>query len=175
VLAGFHLTFGFDQGGQAITLKPISPGNVLENRYARAGASAGLVTQLQRLLPDAEIRMADGQIVLAGRYEDHQKLKRLLAGQPLRATSGTSQGNERAGEQVFTLKASGQPAGAVARQVAQALGKQLRYDDATLEKLKQPVTLDVQKVTADELLRKTLQPLGLTYRLTESELVIVVQ
>jgi hypothetical protein len=79
----------------------------------------------------------------------------------------------KAGEKRYSLQVSNQPAGNVARTVAETLGRELRYEPEVLEKLKQPVTFKVENVTLDELMKTALAPLGMTYRLTAEELAIV--
>jgi len=63
----------------------------------------------------------------------------------------------------------------VVRKVAESLGKEPKYERLVLEKLKQPVKLEVKDVTLDYLLETTLKPLGLTYRITDDALEIVEQ
>ena len=70
---------------------------------------------------------------------------------------------------------SEQPAGAVVRKVAGDLGKELKYDAAVMNRLKAPVKLELDNVTLDYLLEKTLKPLGLTYRVSDQALEIVEQ
>ena len=57
--------------------------------------------------------------------------------------------------------------------VANSLGKELKYDAALLDKLKRSVSFTVKDVTLDELMKKTLDPLGLTYKLDEKGLEVV--
>jgi hypothetical protein len=77
------------------------------------------------------------------------------------------------GEKRYSLQVSNQPVGNVAQTVAQALGRELRYEAVVMEKLKQPVTFKVENVALDELMGAALKPVGLTYRLTEKDLTIV--
>jgi hypothetical protein len=138
-------------------------------RYAPRGSTTALATQLRRLLPEAEIRVQDGQIVLEGRAQDHEKLERLLLGQTVRTEKPATKSSEK----LFTLRATGQPAGAVVRQVAQSLGKEFRYDEALREKLQQPVTLDLKNATTAFLLENTLEPLGLRFQITDKEVIVL--
>jgi hypothetical protein len=173
VLAGFSLTFELDVSGRSLHLTPITTGNVIEHRYSPVGSAANLSVQLKRVLPDAKIRVEQGQIIVTSRQEDHEKTQRLLAGQPIRAAAPAKAKAARpAGELLLTLTVSAQPAGAVVRKVAEALGKRLSYDEAVVEKLKMPITLDLKDATPEHLLDATLRPLGLSHQLTEKELIV---
>jgi hypothetical protein len=74
------------------------------------------------------------------------------------------------GQKVYTMKFENQSAGNVVKSGANLIGKEMKFDPALLEKLKQPVTLDVKDVPLNELLEATLKPLGLTHRMTASAL-----
>jgi hypothetical protein len=170
VLAGFGLTFDIDSRGNSVRLVPQPVNVVLEKHYSRSGA-VDLAAQLRRALPEAKIRVEQGQIVVAGRQEDHDKVERLLAGQSVR----TSKASKIVGEKRYSLQVANEPAGKVVRKVAESLDKPPRYSPQVLEKLKQPVTFEVKEVTLNQLLVKTLAPLGLTYRLTDDALEIIDQ
>jgi len=170
LLTGFGLTFEIDSGGKSLRLAPQLTTVVLEKRYARAGATE-LAAQLRRILPNAQIRFEQGQLVVIGRQEDHDKIERLLAGQSVRMNKTAKAG----GEKRYSLKVANEPAGKVVRKVAESLGKQPRYSPRVLEKLKQQVAFEVSEVTLNQLLVKTLGPLGLTYRVTDDALEIIEQ
>jgi hypothetical protein len=124
---------------------------------------------LRRVVPEATTRVDQGQLVIAGKQEDHEKIERLLAGQSVRTTRPAKGGDEK----LYNLHTGEQPAGAVLRKIATDLGKELKYDPAILNKLKQPVKLDLDKVTLDYLLEATLKPLGLSHRLTADSLEVM--
>ena len=173
VLTGFGLTFELQETEQSLRLKPITAGNVIERRYAPPGSAANLSQQLKRVLPDAVIKVERGQIIVTGRQEDQEKIERLLSGQPVRSSPAVPPKTAKAkGELLLTLSVSDQPAGAVVHKVAGSLGKRPSYDASVLEKLKMPVTIDLKNATPEHLLETLLRPLGLSYRLTESELII---
>jgi len=143
----------------------------LEKTYASRGDAAGLASQLRRILPDPNIRVESGRLIVAGSQEDHDKIERLLAGQSVR-TQKTAKASD---EKLYSMHVAKEPAGKVARTVAENIGKELKYDRQVLEKLKQLVTIDLDNVTLEYLLETTLKPLGLTYRISDSALEIVEQ
>jgi hypothetical protein len=171
LLAGFGLTYEIDQRATTVRLVPAPVAAVLEKKYTSRGAAADLATQLRRLIPDATIRIEQDQLVVAAAQEDHDKIERLLAGQSIRSTKPVKGGGER----LYSLQVPNEPAGKVVAKLATSLGKELKYDPQVRERLKQPVKLDLEKVTLDFLLESTLKPLGLTYRLTPEALEIIEQ
>jgi hypothetical protein len=168
VLAGFGLTFELDAAGNVLRLVAMPRGAVLEKRYMPGGSANALAAQLRRVLPEANIRVEQGQIILSGRQEDHEKVERLLAGQSVR----TSKPGKAQGEKLYTMQVASEPAGNVVRSVAKSLNKELKYDSLLLERLKKPVTFDVKDVTLEFLLQATLEPQGLTYQITERDLIV---
>jgi hypothetical protein len=171
LVAGFDLTFEIADQGKTVRLVPIPASVVLEKSYRPRGAAGAVAAQLRLALSDAEVRVEQGQIVVAGLQEDHEKVELLLAGQSARTTKTIKKGPE---EKRYSMTAGkNDPAGAVVRTIATQLGKELKYDAAVLEKLKQNVPLSVKEVTLDELLTTVLKPLSLTYKLTDEALEIV--
>ena len=171
LLAGFDLTFEVADQGKAVKLVPFPETVVLEKSYTPRGPAAAAAAQLRRAVPEAEIRVAQGKLVVSGLQESHEQIELLLS-----ATSGpkTKVAKSKPAEQRYTLTVGkNDPAGAVMRKIAETLGKELKYDMAVLQKLKQNVPLSVKDVTLDELLIATLKPLGLTYKLTDEALEIV--
>jgi hypothetical protein len=76
-------------------------------------------------------------------------------------------------KKVFSMTVQKQPAGAVVNTVAKQLDKQFKYDPSLREKLREDVTFTVKDVSLDELLTKTLKPLGLSYKMTETAIEII--
>ena len=99
--------------------------------------------------------------------EDHARIDKLLRGESVKATKVTP------GTKRFTLTVEKKPAGAVMKTIAAQLGKELKYDADVAQKLQTEVSLAVREVPLDELLNKTLSPLGLTHRLGETALEVV--
>src|SRR5262249_40174707 len=171
VLAGFGLTFEIDGSGSAIRLVQQPRTAVLEKRYTTRGNAVDLAAQLRRLVPEATIRVDQGQLVVAGSQEDHNKIERAMLGQSERVIKRS----KVIGEKLYSMQVPNQPAENVVRKMADVLGKEVRCDPAVLDKLKQRVTLNFQDASLDYLLETTLKPLGLTYRVTADALEIVAQ
>ena len=73
----------------------------------------------------------------------------------------------------YSLTVENQPAGAVLKTVATQLGKEFKFNPAAGERLRSKVSLSVKDVPLEELLDKTLRPLGLAYKLTDATLEVV--
>jgi len=169
LLFGFNLTYELNSDGTTAKLIPIPKSLVLEKRYTPRGGVNELAAQLRRVMPDAQIRVEQNQLVVAARQEDHDKIDRLLTGQSVSVPKPSKGG----GEKLYTIKVPSQPAGNVIQTIANKLGKQARFSPAVAEKLRQPIDLDVKDATLDGLLEKTLKPLGLTFRLSEDVLEVI--
>lgn len=165
VAAGFDLTYTIADG--SLTWVPQPAAVVYEQGYPWKGNIASAIAQVREKVPAIVARAEGNQIIARGRFEDHELLARLLSGQSVKTTKVVE------GEKVYTLKVDEQQAGAVVKLLAQRLERQLKYEPAVLEKLQQRVSFDVDKVTLEELLRKTLDPLELTYRLDATALEIL--
>jgi hypothetical protein len=172
LLAGFGLTFEIGGQGTLVRLVPLPATAALEKTYSTRGDAADLALQLRRIVPQAAIRTETGKLHVSASQDDHDKIERLLAGQSVKTVKPVKPGTG-GGEKRYTLTVENQPAGAVLKTVAGALGKELKYDEALLEKLNTNVSFTVKDVPLDELLKKTLQPLGLAYRLDEKALEVI--
>jgi hypothetical protein len=169
LLAGFEMTYEIGTGGKVVRVVGQPAAAVLEKTYTSQGNVASLASQLARLLPDAKIRLQDQKLLVSASQEDHEKIERLLSGHTVRGTKSVKKG----GEKLYSLEVENQPASKVVRSIAESLGKPLKAEPPILEKLNQPVTFKLENATLDHLLSTTLQPLALTYRLTEDTLEVV--
>jgi hypothetical protein len=169
-LAGFGLTFEITGRGNSVRLVEMPVAAVLEKSYTPRSLPEATAAQLRKTVPDAKIRVEQGKLVVAGSQEDHDKIERLLAGQSVR-TAKTTQGGPD--DKRFTGTIENKPAGAVVRDVATQLGKEVKFDTTVLPKLKENVNLTVKGVTPEELLTRALKPLGLTFKITADAIEIV--
>jgi hypothetical protein len=167
LLAGFGLTFEFQQEGAAVRLIPMPDRVLIEKTYTPRGEPGPVVAQLRRIVPDAKVQVDGRKLLITATAEDHDKIQRLLSGEAVRTTIKTP------GEKRYKMTVANQPAGAVVKTVATQLGKQLKYDPKLTELLQTKVSLSVEEVTLDELLTKALGPLKLAYRIDETAIEIV--
>lgn len=76
-------------------------------------------------------------------------------------------------KKVFSMTVQKQPAGAVLSTVAKQMGKEFKFDPSLRDKLREDVSFTVKDVTLEELLAKTLTPLGLSCKVTEKTLEVI--
>jgi len=166
LLAGFDLTYE-TTGAGVIRLIPLPEKVVFEKTYAPRGDVDRTAADLRRAIPAAKISVDGRTLRISAAVEDHERIDRLLRGESVTTTKVTP------GQKRYTLTVENKPAGAVLKTLATQLGKELKYDPALAEKLQTAVSLQVKEVPLEELLEKTLGPLGLAYRLTEKNIEIV--
>lgn len=166
LLAGFDLTYELkDQ--RTIRLVPLPERLVFERTYSPQGDADRAAIDLRRLVPEAKIAVERGALRVSATAEDHERVDRLLGGDRVTNTKVTL------GKKRYTLTVANKPAGAVLKTVAAQISRDLKFDASLTEKLRTEVSLEVNEVSLEELLDKTLKPLGLTYRVDETALVIV--
>jgi hypothetical protein len=168
LLAGFHLTYE-PAGRDSIRLVPIPEELVVEKSYTPRASADNAAAELARLVPAAKITLAGRTLRVVASVEDHERIERLLHGESVTTTKVTP------GQKRYTLTVENQPAGAVVKTIAGQLGKELTYDPAAVEKLQTKVSFTVKEVPLEELMAKTLGPLGLTYRIEGPALVIAAE
>lgn len=169
LLAGFDLTFTVDGARRMVRLVPQPEAPRLTKSYPTRGSAAALAPQIQRLFPEALVEVQGGRLAVTARWEEHEQIDRLLSGQSVTRRPAAPKTSEK----LYSLTVTREPAGRVARTVADALGKELRYDPAVGQKLKQPIDLKLENATLEYLLESTLQPLGLSWRLTDDALEVL--
>jgi hypothetical protein len=162
----FDLTFRIAPDGRSVELIPVEPAVVLERSYSLAQSRRGLTKQLASVVPEAAIRVENGQLIVRGRLEDHELVADLLQGKSVRRVERRRAGAP-AGEKVFTLTVKQQRVGPFIRQLCKQLGLDARFDQAALDaagvSLDTVVSFRVQQATLDELLRAALEPAGMTF------------
>lgn len=167
VLIQFRLGWDWQPGGERVRLKPWDKPPLIERRYRPRGSAAELLSKWQAHLPQATIRVEGQELVVQGRTEDHRQAQALrmgLAGsrgsvvrepQPLR-------------RRLFTLQVERVPLQTILRELEQT-GVKFEYNRAELEQagisLDQPITLDVQKVRAEEFFEAVLGKAGLQFEI----------
>jgi hypothetical protein len=106
-------------------------------------------------------------VIVRGGVFDHEKVAERLVGPSVRPRGSAD------AKTSYTMTVMNQSAGAVVNTVAGRMGKKMTFAPALQEKLSQKVSFAVKEVSLDELLAKTLDPLGLTYRVTGEAIEVV--
>lgn len=167
LLAGFGMTFELAASGAEITLVAAPQSATYRKTYPARGDAAKAMAEIQRLFPEVEVKRQGTQLQVAGRYEDQERIERLLRGETVRTAKTTI------GEKRYTVNVERQPAGAVLKRIATDTNRELKYAPELVARLKEPVTFKVENVPLDELLKATLGGLGLAWKLDDAKLEIV--
>jgi len=165
--AGFGLSFTVGADG-SVRLIPI-PETVAVKREYRVGSNAGELTQrLSVLFPGRKIEMAGGKMVVAARVEDHEMIARLMRG----GSVGNGGSTPTVGEKVYTLNVENKPAGAILKTLEVQAGYRVVYDPSLTSELRKLVSIRVDKARVEEVLRKTLEPLGLVFAIENKTITV---
>lgn len=156
----FDLTFEFAADGRAMKLVQVADNPTIDRRYAGGTDPRGRAQRFQALIPDAQIEIENGRILVRGRIEDHERLA--AANRPQRSVAKPETGKE-----VYQLKLDDVPVGKVIEALASRLDLDVRIHEKeiaaaglSLDKL---VTIRVKDASLDELLEAVLGPAGLTF------------
>lgn len=177
VLAGFGLTYAFEDEGQRVRLVVLPEAEIVARTY-ETSLSAAQLESILAAAPPGVIAVREGQLEVRGTAEEHGQLQRLLSGraQASRAGTGRKSPSERTTEKtLFTLKVASQPLEAILRALETQTGLRIQWDDALREPLQTRVTFDVREVKLEELLDAALKPARLTFRKEGNTVTVVPQ
>jgi len=190
VLHQFDLTFQVQTEGREIVLRPLPQRIALVRSYPGGGNPQARAQQIAEIAPEVEIRLSGDRIWVRGRCEDHHRialfldpsqksshpyweLESLLSGpgkpflQPGKS-SPTSSPPSIKQIRVDSLRIRNKPLREVLDLLRDRLGLEFRIDEEAMQKagasLDQHISLEVQRASVDELLRKIFQPLGLRFQ-----------
>ena len=165
LLAGFNLTFTLNTTTGQLQLIRLPEKVSLTRHYSKRLSPANLA-KVKTRFPSLVIKQTGDRLEVRGSQEEHELLARLLRGETIRRTV------TKPSEKRFTLRVMQAPAAAIIDSVVQQQKYRIRLEPNVAERLKTLVNLDLTEATLDELLRKTLEPLGLTYQLENQQLTI---
>jgi hypothetical protein len=160
LLGEFDLTVRFDDGGRTLVLVAVPDQVAIEKSYPGGKDPRATARRWSKLVPDCQIQVAAGKVVVRGLVEDHEK----LTGQEARTAPATV----KTGELRYTLTIQEKPLGSVLKQLAEKLKLELHFDSEALAdagiSLDQFVSFKVEEATVDELFAAALKPTGLSFR-----------
>jgi hypothetical protein len=172
--AGFGMTFEFSPDGTAIRFVPMPESVSLTRQYKPRGSAENLARQIAERFPECEVRSVGGEVQVAGLWEHHDLIRRLLRGESIRPPAVAADRPADAGETtVYTLKDTEAPAGLILKQLAPRLGLKLWVDPRIAARVQKRVRVDVKDVTRDELLDAVVEPVGAGYTIRGDTLEIV--
>ncbi len=160
----FDLTFSVSPDGATVRLVPTPSEVSVVRRYPAGGQPAATAAKLAELAPDAHIRISGGGIFVKGTVEVHERI--LAARTSVRADRKPAPG---AGPtRIERIAVQHIPVGAVLERIASQLDLELKIDGAALQRaglsLNQPISVQVEDVSLDELLAEVAGAAGLAFR-----------
>lgn len=160
--AQFDLTFRVDKTGGRVELVAV-PEKVAIARTYRAGRDASAVARRwAKAVPAAKVAIEQNAIRVEGLVEDHELVERRLRGTPNERTTVT------AGQEVYQLSVEKAALAQVVEQLAGRLSLRFEWDrpaiDAAGISVDQLVSVKVQNVGLDDLIRAILKDTGLAFR-----------
>lgn len=177
VLAGFGLTYAFEEEGRRVQLVTLPEAEIVDRTYDTA-LNAMQLEAILAAAPPGVIKVSDGQLEVHGTVEEHSQLQRLLAGRTQAARQGPGRkpaDGSGVGKTLFTLKVASQPLEAILHALENQFGLQVQWDDALREQLQTRVTFEVREAKLEQLLDAALKPVGLTFRQTGDTITILRQ
>jgi hypothetical protein len=172
ILANFALTWQWQGDAAHLELLPLRPLSV-ERSYRASPALDRRLAQLQSGEPNLQWSTDRGQTVVLARIEAHEQLAtpRDRAPTKERTTAGSSGSGRR-----FQLKVPKAPLNKVLDQLADQVNFTWQVDPslsaANIDLAELTVQLDVTDLTLDQLLAAILQPHGLRFRRSGSEVTL---
>jgi hypothetical protein len=178
VLAGFDLTFSLEDDGATVRIVPMPAEVAITRRYPGSQDPDDRAKQLAKAVPEAEISVAGGQIVVRATAEDHATIADLLAGKTIRRAvkEPPKPVGETPLERVrIDTYAGTLPAGQMIRDLAAKLKIEVTFDSEAIAKadisLTKPVTVKITKpTTVPEVFRIITDQIGLTFELKDRKL-----
>ena len=162
LLSQFELTFAVSSDGSTIQLLAMPDKPTIERSYPISGKSQDLLAKLHDLpeLADTELRIDGNKLFARGRVEEHEWIRSQLSGNVDQHKTVAE------GRKVYTLRVD-EPVDKLLSVVARQMGLELQLDQSAINaagiSLSKKVSLDVNQVSADELLHAILDPAGLTF------------
>ena len=179
LLAGFDLAPQLSADGKQLGVAPIRRPVQLTQTYTVSRARAEAVKAALAELPALKTQWKGAQLTAAGRVEEHERIKRAIAGDSRQAIAkGQPQRRVGPAMQRFTLKIDNQPLGPVLDQLARQLKLTIAWAPALAAdseaKRAVLVSCDVHDADLDELLSAVLTPAGLGFSRNEKAVSIKV-
>lgn len=166
VLIQYDLTYRFDAAAGKLVLVPVPSPVRIERRYPGGPNAKHKASKMRQAAPEADIEIANGQIVVRGRLEDHE---RFSASGTLEKRPPNQQGPAVKGrDPKRSLTVQNGRLGAVLDKLRAAANLDIRVDEASLKakglSLDARVTFAVKDVALDELLAAIFKDTGLAFR-----------
>ncbi len=166
LLAGFDLHFEIARDGSAIRLIPMPETATLQRTYTPGSSITGMTARIAKAMPDVRVKKSGARLVVAGTFEQHQDVAKLVRGEPIKRQPAATT------EKRFDLRVENQLVGAIIKSVASREKLNVQADPAVLPLLSKRVSFDVKQLDLDGLLNRTLAGTGIAYRIEGNALML---
>lgn len=168
VLAPFDKTFLWRNSGTAIEIGPMAGGDEgITALNGRLAASSTPETWSEKF-PLVKFERTDGILYAQGPWAELVRASRVAAGEKSpRIVPAAGPAGKR-----YTLRVQNEMAGSVVKTLAQQFGLEVQFPADLVERLKTRITLDEVEVERDDLLRKTLHPVGVEFQIDGTTLIL---
>ena len=169
LLAGFELTFEFESiNASAVRMRLVDMSQLqgITRTFPLSSAARQRLATVRERFPTARVRTSGRTVSITASLVQHEVIHGLMDAGGRREVKPTE------GRQVHSLRVENQPVGALISVVARQLKLEVTYGPGAQSMLDERVTLDVNQVSTEELLRTMLQPAGLKFELEGANLTI---
>ena len=175
VLAQFDMTFAWIDHGQGVRIEPVPLRVVIDKAHdpPRGMTPATALSHWKEEIPELEARAENGKIIVSGTEELLEVVDRVRRGGRANDKMASREGikPKPLSQQRYNGKIQNIPASAVLKNLESADKGQLtfEYDRAAFKaagiSLETKVTLELKDAKIEELLKATLDPLGVTFEI----------
>lgn len=175
VVAQFDLAARFSADGQTVELVPWPERPTIERQYPGGSRAADLAERFWQLAPASDVRLEGTKLVVRARLEDHERFAASRK-TPTVSPRGPRKSEPGTPRRVYTLNQQNVPLNKLLAALSAQSQTPIRVDERALAdagiSADRLVSLRVEKVELDELLKAALEPAGLTFR-REGEAIVV--
>ena len=161
MLAQFDLTFQVSPNGAEIGLLPLPEEVAIERTFPAGAKPAEQVRDYRRLLPECEVELSGGRIVVRGRIEAIERIEVSRQGSRV-STRVSAEPSKR-----YSMAIQSQPLEAVLNHIAKETSLTIEIDNDSLAAADiasdGPVTFTVEEATLDELLEAAVSAAKLNF------------
>lgn len=175
VLAQFDLTFTWIDYGRGLRIEPVPERVVIDKAHdpPRGTPAATALNRWKEEMPELEARVENGKIVVSGTEEEHEVVERVRRGGRANDKVASQAGPKPKPPHLVRISGKIQniPASAVLKDLESPEKGSLtfEYDRAAFKAagidLEKPVTLELKNAKIEDLLKGTLDPLGVAFEI----------
>lgn len=176
LLAGFQMSYGFDQDGKVVLTR--FPSAVAVKRTYTLPNDESMSDRLRGEFPQARIEIDGRQLVFESTIEDHWRVAEMLGmrTRPLASSAAAAENSQTDvddPQRLYTLRIVNQPLSKVLKAIANQLNLQVEIAGGAEANPQQLISISVQQATIDELLDAILKPANLAHERTGTRLRIL--